>query len=146
MNNPPDDDFQPPKPGEPDPHAPKIPEGFLENLKGMVMRKMRNGHRTKHVPVSDKPNRFCRICTRLWVSRIILAGDELQPAICEECQKELDNGAVAVIVPNTRKHCFIYSPTVASGLQVGQEPILEVSEETFGFMQAEAIIQKTKKN
>lgn len=141
-----DDPLPLPEPGKPDPHAPKIPAGFLENLKGMVFRKMRNGHKTKHVPVADKPNRYCRICTRVWKSTIVLAGNDLQPAICDGCQGELDQGRIAVIVPDTTKHCFVYSAALASQMEPGQEPILEVSEEVFGFLKAEFTINKQKEN
>jgi hypothetical protein len=135
-----------PEPGKPDPYAPKIPVGFLEGLKKTIFGRMRNGRKTHHVPIEDKPNRFCRICTRTWISKIILAGNDLQPGICEGCQKELDEGRIAVIVPNTTKHCFVYSAALAASMEPGQEPIIEVSEEVFGYLKAEFTINKQKEN
>jgi hypothetical protein len=135
-----------PEPGKPDPLAPQIPEGFLAGLKKTIFGRLRNGHKTRHIPIEDKPNRFCRICTRTWISKIILAGNDLQPGICSACRDELDAGRIAVIVPNTTKHCFVYSPTLAASLEVGQEPIIEVLPETFAFLQAEFTINKQKEN
>jgi hypothetical protein len=136
------DDFQPPVPGEPDPYAPKIPEGFLDNLKGMVMRKMRNGHRTKHVPVEDQPNRFCKICTATRRSDVILAGNEIQPEICPRCRSEIDKGQIAIVVPQTPRHCFVFSVTLANAIAVGQDPIIEVSPSVFDLLEKEHKIQK----
>ncbi len=117
-----------------DPLAPKINSDTLKGIISEHKRRTRTNGFTRHVePPQAEPNRFCKICTATWRSDVLLAGDTLQPAICEACQQELDKGQIAVIVPNTTKHCFVYSFTLA-----GHGPIIECSEETFEKMKQEA--------
>lgn len=116
-----------------DPLAPKITRSTLSRIMGEARSRRPNGHVVRQREKNPPVNRFCKICTRTWHSTVVLAGTDLKPAVCEVCQKELDSGRIAIIVPNTTRHAFVYSFTLA-----GHGPIIEVSPEVFDQLEAEA--------
>lgn len=121
-----------------DPLAPKLTGEMLDGIIREHRRRARTNGFTKHVAVPKKePNRFCKVCTVVFHSDAILAGPEMKGGFCTSCQEELDKGQIAVIVPNTGKHCFVYSFTLA-----GHGPIIECSDEVFEKLKVEAEKQK----
>ena len=96
-----------------DPLAPKLNARTLHHVLGeMRSRAQTNGrvHRpSKHQPA--QPNKFCDVCRKVWRDDAILAGDEMKPKTCQECQTELAQGGVAVIAPSG-EYMFVWGAGV----------------------------------
>lgn len=118
-----------------DPLAPKLNSSTLGRIMSDFRKRQTNGSvvRKRPDPATRPPNRFCKVCTKVWFTDKVLAGTQMMPSFCDECQAELDSGRIAIIVPQTTRHCFVYSFTLA-----GKGPIIEVSPEVFDKLEAEA--------
>lgn len=121
-----------------DPLAPKLSANMLDNIIAEHRRRQKTNGFTVHKPVpKSEPNRFCKICTKVFHSDAILAGPTMQAGVCPECQQELDKGMIAITCPILGKHCFVYSFTLA-----GKQQILECSEEVWNRLEEEYKKQK----
>jgi hypothetical protein len=71
-----------------------------------------------------KPNKVCQICLKMHSPSGIDGDESIKEKPCEACQKQLDEGQIALTCVDGR-HAFVFSAHL-----VGQEQIIPVSKET----------------
>lgn len=106
-----------------DPLAPKNLGRFLPELKKFVdvrrpkiiTRKNRNGNTIKG-EVHATAKSFCPVCLAMSKELNPVGDTSLKEISCDECQKHLDQGMIAISCPDGR-YSFVYSDKLADGKQ-----------------------------
>lgn len=85
---------------------------------------------------SSLPTKLCRVCSKMFDHKKFATDTELKTATCGDCQKQLDDGFVAVICADGR-HAFL--KTTALEDMAGQ--VISISKEAMDKVEAQSKIK-----